>query len=340
MTETITSREGSWHGIGHQIKAGDHIPTALRKANLNWDVESRPLYVGENVYEWDQDGAAPSSRPTDTLLKTHVANVRSDTQRVLGVVGSNYQILQNDELAALVEAVEQGSKAEIESAMELRDGRDVFFLMKNSAFELPGEDEVHTYHLFGNNHAGERSLNILPTSVRIVCENTLNMALYKGRDISLKIKHTPSMKEKIEEAIMVMKRSEELATAFEQQCRYLTTLRCQKTDLNDYFNDVYTTAYGALPEWQEDDSEYTKGEASKITRHDDMISQWTSNFAQEAEEYGDNYWVALNAVTKWIDHSRTVRGATSDPSLRIHTNLLGSAATMKETAFRLAMETV
>ena len=329
----------SWHGIGTKID--DMATSVIKDTDLDWSVEQRPLYIGEPVNVWDEEGVSAKTRPTDSLVKSHVANFRPDTNEVLGVVGSNYQLFQNDELAALVEAVEENANDDtqyVESAMSLRGGRDVFFLLKNSSFELPGEDVMHTYHLFGNNHAGERSVYILPTSIRVVCSNTLNMAMNEAAGRGYKIRHTVSMKDRIGDAIEQMKRSKAAAESFRVQCEALAAKRLSFAEIEDFFGTVYNKHYGETPKWS---SDMSPGDQSKITRKEEIIDQWNSNSASEFHRTNTrSAWNGMNAVTEWVDHGRTVRGDSSrSPSRerRIHSNLLGSAAKMKAMGFEEAL---
>ena len=332
-----TSTMSNWAGIGRKMEESEHIPTAIRNAGLNWDVEQRPLFIGQEVNSWDEEGVARKFIPTEQLAPKHVANYRSDTNDVLAVVGSNYEVFQNDELGALVEAVEQESEAVIESLGSFRGGRDVFFLMKNSSFELPGEDEVHTYHFFGNNHAGERGLTVLPTSFRPFCSNMLNMLLQEGRGTGFKIKHTSSMRGQIQEAITALRKSGEEAARFQTQCEQLAKARVLQSDIEDYFEDCYKAQYGEVANgiWEQMD----RGEKSKITRAEEIKSQWFINLAEERRRTKEptTLWNAMNAVTEWIDHGRTVRGEKKQTGLRAHSNILGSAAKAKEKVFKLAL---
>ena len=331
----MTATQTPWHGIGQTIEDDANL---VESAGLDWTVEQRPLYLGKNVNAWNEDGVTPTTVPTAEKVETHVANYRSDTNEVLAVVGSGYEVFQNDELAELVEAIEGDGDAEVESALSMREGRDVFFLMKNSSFELPGNDKVHTYHIFGNNHSGERSLYVLPTSIRVWCSNMLNM-VYKQSKGGFKIRHTTSMKSRVEEAVEQIKRSKVIAEKFRINCEKLAEKRLQQDQVEDYFDTVYTNQYGAIPEW---DADMSPGDQSKLTRYNDINLDWTQNLGADMERSGTdrNAWLALNSITEWIDHGRTVRGESRGDKMRTHSNLLGSAANMKQMALNEALALV
>ena len=320
-----------WHGIGQSV---DKDANLLEGSGLDWTVEQRPLYLGEKVNAWDENGVTPTTMPTKELVKTHTANYRSDTKEVLAVTGAKYEIFQNEELAALVEAVEDDGQAEVESALSLRGGRDVFFLMKNSSFELPGNDMVHTYHIFGNNHAGERSIYILPTSLRVFCSNMLHM-VYRN-STGFKIRHTSSMKDRVADAISQIKQSQKSAEKFRVTCQQLAEKRLNMRQIKDYWGDVYTKQYGPTPVWHKD---LDAGEKSQITRKEEIMSEFGNALSNESKRTSDslNAWTALNSVTEWVDHGRTVRGEKKGDQLRVHSNMLGSAAKMKSMALETAL---
>lgn len=329
---TITA--APWHGIGQSV---DKDANLLEASGLDWTVEQRPLYLGEPVNKWTEDGVTPTTMPTDELVKTHTANYRSDTNEVLAVTGCNYEIFQNEELAALVEAVEDDGQAEVESALSLRGGRDVFFLMKNSSFELPGNDKVHTYHIFGNNHAGERSIYILPTSLRVWCSNMLHM-VYRN-STGFKIRHTSSMKDRVADAISQIKHSQESAEKFRVTCQQLAEKRLSMRQVTDYWDNVYTKQYGPTPDIKEGWHTLDAGEKSQITRKEEIMTEFSNALSNERKRTEDNLnaWTALNSVTEWIDHGRTVRGEKKGDQLRVHSNMLGSAAKMKSMALETAL---
>tara|TARA_R100001244_G_scaffold84701_1_gene65096 strand:+ start:64 stop:546 length:483 start_codon:yes stop_codon:yes gene_type:complete len=153
-----------------------------------------------------------------------------------------------------------------------------------------------------------------------------------NKKISLTIRHTNSMMERVKNAMEVITQSEELGERFEEQCRHLASKDILKRGLRDYFDKVHVANYGPTP----DPSSEEQGDKAKLSRYFDRMDQWTLNFDEDTRP--TSTWSALNAVTKWVDHDRTVRGEAKDPSLRTYANTLGTAAKMKDRAFAMAME--
>ena len=307
----------------------------LNQYNLDWTVDRRPLFIGHMGNTWTHEGTELEAinDTSSTLLESHVVNTRSDTNEILGVVGKNYQILQNEELLEIAQAVEDKTGAKIVDATSMRKGKDVFFQLSGSDFTLPGNDEVKAYRLYYNNHAGEKPNYWLDTTIRVVCENTLNAAIYEGKKEGIKIRHTMSMKDRIEETILALKESEELAKQFRHTCEYLAS--ATRVNAPDYFEKVYSSAYGQAPDLIE--------EPAKHTRMINMTTQWMDNLSND--HHPTSMWTALNAVTEWADHKRTVRGEAKDDyedsgSLRRYSNLFGTSADFKRKALDVAFEMV
>ena len=303
----------------------------LQQYGLDWTVERKPLFIGYMGPQWNDEGSEVQAMPGNEHLPTHYANVHSKTDEVLGVVGHGYQILQNEELYAIAEAIESETGNKIESGGSFRGGKDVYIQLKGNQFSLPGDDVVEGYRLYYNNHAGEKNNQWVNTTLRVWCQNTLNAALKSGRknEASIMIRHTGNMKDRIEEAIISLKQSDKLAEEFRAVCETLA----KKTivNLESYFTQVYEANYGPTPS---DDPE----QKAKHTRMLNLKEEWNNNF--QGDEHPSSMWTALNAVTEWSDHNRTVRGEAKDSSLRKYSNLFGTSAEFKRKALNIALEMV
>ena len=300
----------------------------LEQYDLDWTVERKPLFIGHMGHQWNDAGSEIQAMPGNEHLPTHYANVHSKTDKVLGVVGHKYQILQNEELLEIAQAVEDKTGAKIVDATSMREGKDVFFQLSGSNFTLPGNDEVKAYRLYYNNHAAEKPNYWLDTTIRVVCENTLNAAIYEGKKEGIKIRHTMSMKDRIEETILALKESEELAKQFRSTCEYLAN--ATRINMPSYFDHVYGATYGQAPDPVE--------EPAKFTRKVKMQDAWRTNF--ERDRHPSSMWTALNAVTEWADHARPVRGEPKDTTLRRHSTLFGTSADFKRKALDVAFQMV
>src|SRR5262249_7894505 len=150
-----------------------------------WKVEKRHLRT------WGGDGATLE-------VPGWFATVRTDTNAVLGVVSSMYRVLQNVEAFSFMDEAIKAGAAMWETAGSLKDGKRVWMLARiPNPVEVRHNDEVKPYALLCMGHDGGMAVHILPTTVRVVCNNTLNLALGKA-DGQLVVRHVQSLKGKIE----------------------------------------------------------------------------------------------------------------------------------------------
>lgn len=310
-------------------EVGSSAFEALCEAGLNWTVERRLLSFDGGLVDSRIGSDLDGPRHPRQLVPGLVGNVRSDTGELLGVVGPRYEIFHNYELLHLAQAVEEESGAVIEMVGSHRGGRDVYFLMKNSSFMLPGEDAVHIYHYFGNNHTGERSLWAIPTSIRPLCENVLGM-ISDGAS-GLRIAHTRSMRDRVTAAVAAIDHSKDQAKIFQAQCERLAAERQSAAQIQEYFEEVYEAQYGS-PVMAPAET-LTRGEKSRQTRRGATLTAWHENLEREGERgLGDlSRWSALNAVTEWSDHQKPTRGD------RAYANFQGASSKFKRRAFSLAL---
>ena len=184
--DTMFSGRGirPWHGLGTVVAGCPTSDEAIKLANLGWDVAQEPLFL--------QDG---------TEVANMFANIRSDTKEVLGCVKGRYSIVQNNEAFQFVDNIisnSQGVEAKYETAGSLFNGKRVFMLVRLPDVSLVGDD-VENYLFVSNSHDGSSGLMAGITNVRVVCNNTLQMA-EKGASRIWKLRHTESIKDKAAEA--------------------------------------------------------------------------------------------------------------------------------------------
>lgn len=153
------SGQTPWHSFGEAAKEAPTATDAIRKAGLNWTVEKVPVFYGEG--KWQAPGI--------------VATMRTDTNEYLGTVTPKYKIFQNSDSFGMIDALlDMGAK--IETAGSLDGGRKVWVLAKLEPWSLLG-DKIDNYLFLANYHDGKGSLTAGSTNVRIVCQNTFDLAI-------------------------------------------------------------------------------------------------------------------------------------------------------------------
>jgi phage/plasmid-like protein (TIGR03299 family) len=173
--KVFTVGEQAWHGLDDNRK-GQRLTAEEAKAYLDWRVKKVPA-----KYE---------GKPVDGAYYT----VREDTDAVLGVVGSQYSVIQNDWLFKLLEPVVNDGACLYETGGSLMGGRKVWALAKlPQAHYIVKDDRVDQYILVTIAHDGSLMFTALYTDVRVVCNNTLTTALNIGGGAHpvVRIKHTP-----------------------------------------------------------------------------------------------------------------------------------------------------
>jgi phage/plasmid-like protein (TIGR03299 family) len=195
QAEAFFALTPAWHGLGTVVDDAPTSADAIRLAHLEWQVEQRPIYT-------DTAQQTLGGGPDKAKVAGWVANVRRDTGDVLGVVSDRYMPVQNAEAFGFCDGLLADGIIRYESAGAMRGGKVVWLLarMPERTDEVAEGDTLHRFILFTNTHDGSRAALVLPTSVRVVCMNTLRLALGRGRGTALKIRHTGEIGDKLEAA--------------------------------------------------------------------------------------------------------------------------------------------
>jgi phage/plasmid-like protein (TIGR03299 family) len=181
--------EVPWHGIGAVLDGVLTSDEAIRAAKLTWTVEQTPVFTANNWAE---------------AIPGYVANVRSDTNEVLGIVSERYCVAQNRDVFAFADdLIGSGRvKCTYETAGSLFNGRRVFMLVNMPKGRIVG-DEYQPYLCLSNAHDGSACLQVFLTGIRVVCNNTLQAALNTAKR-KISIRHLSMMEQRKDEALRTM----------------------------------------------------------------------------------------------------------------------------------------
>ena len=177
----FSTREKPWHGLGTIVAEAPDSKEALGLAGLDWQVIQKKIYTSDR-------------KP----VQGYLANVRDTDGQLLGVVSDRYRVVQNEDAFAFTDAL-LGEGVRYETAGSLQSGRRVWMLAK-----LPNEyiilgEQISPYLVFSNTHDGSGAIKVAMTPVRVVCSNTLNLALHTTKRC-WSAKHTTNIAEKLDEA--------------------------------------------------------------------------------------------------------------------------------------------
>jgi phage/plasmid-like protein (TIGR03299 family) len=203
---------------------------------MDYKVALAPLYAKFS------DDKTLSDKERGTKLEYNFATYRTDNKDVFGVVGNRYRVVQNIEAFGFFDSIVGEGKAIYETAGVLGKGETIFLTAKLPGnIELPGKDIIDLYLLFTMGHDGTTPISVMFTPTRVVCANTLAVALGNGRNKVL-IKHTKSAIDKIKEAGIVMGLATKANDATKEILEAMAKVRISDDQLTEYIKLVFLTA--------------------------------------------------------------------------------------------------
>lgn len=282
--------EPGWHNLGTVFDADADITTSkmLDLAHLsNWDVR-----LAEIVTD------ARTSTPTFEVVRTNPFDKGLDR---LGVVKSRYKVYQNEELYAFGDNIISGGGL-WETAGSINEGKNVFgsLLIDREVIVGAGEanDKTKVYLLVNTSHDGSMAVQASVTPVRVVCANTLQMAL-AGVKQSFKIRHTQTMAGRVIQAQTALGLTYKFVEAFEAEAKALYETALTDNDFDAIIANLYPApeadVKGALVKWE--------------AKRDTLFDIWNDSAAGPKTTLGTHgtAWGALNALTERVDWYRAPR---------------------------------
>lgn len=269
-------RETPWHGLGTKVMEAPDSEGALIAAGLNWNVIQEPIFTGENE-----------------PIRGYKANIRDSDRRVLGVVTDRYKVIQNHEAFAFTDEL-LGQGVRYETAGSLQDGKKVWLLAHMPHEYIISGERISPYLLFSNTHDGSGAIKVALTPIRVVCNNTLNLALSTAKR-SWSMVHTGDIRSKMQEArdtlFMAERYMDELGKEFE--ALRLKKLPDQK--VMEYIEVLLPVEDGLTPQ-----------QIKNIERlREDMKIRYFD--APDLQDTGKNAYRFINAVSDFATHAKPLR---------------------------------
>jgi phage/plasmid-like protein (TIGR03299 family) len=327
------SRSDHWHRLGQSVGHTMTAREALDAAHLsNWNVRKMPLQVPLQPILTDDGVTTPSPLAVPDYYATVRTNPIHGGTDVLGVVGSKYEPVQNEESCELLDALTDESGAHFETAGALRGGRETFITMKlPNTMVFDGRDGSHDrtefYLAALNSHDGSSAWRGLITPVRIVCANTQSAAIGSAK-ASFSIRHTGGAKASIAEARAALKLTWRAIDVFETEAAALYATPMDTDDMRRFANTLLEV----------DDAATTATLRHRREKASGIVKLWTSS--PTIAPIAGTRWAAYNAVTEYLDHVVPVRGArtsaaASEARALRNINSAGSTSSLKSQAFRM-----
>lgn len=324
----VLNKTPAWHGLGTVVQDAPTPSEALQIAGLDWQVEQWPM-------------SATNGEGSKIGVPDQVLNVRSDTRTPLGIVTTNYTPIQNSELSDFCELLaEQGDTVKVESAGSIRNGGKVWFLLKGESFSVRKKDEVCPYILVSNGHDGGTALRCTPTTVRVVCSNTLHMVIPRKERGQLKVKeacyvanHLGDIRQKVEDAKQALELYGRSLAATRELIDEAAAKQMKREDVQSFFLQCYTRDFGAIAS-----SPQNATEERARTKSQEAFASFSERFDAEKHLAGATAWNAFNAYTGWSQNDRTFwKDESKESERRIGSQLFGQDAERAAKSLVLAL---
>ena len=268
---------------------------AMELSGLDWAVEQAPLITGNGI-----------------SVDTHKALLRSDTSKVLGVVGRDYMPIQNTTAFAFFDVIAEKYGASYEYAGIIKEGKKIFLQAKlGQSFQAAPGDTVESYITLVTAHDGSSSLRAFLTPIRLFCQNQLIRAI-KSATTNIALKHTPNVNDRIRAAMDVFQMSSQAFEVFEGKAKYLAQKVVDRQMVAKFLAEIIVDTGSTRARNQRDKVE-------------ELFHHGRGNTGKTA-------WHLYNAATEFVDHERS-----SDAEKALESAMFGSGALLKEKAFEIAL---
>ena len=265
-----------WHGIGTVVEECPNSEEALRLAGLDWKVEQKDVCTSDGV-----------------LVSGYKANVRDFDQSVLGIVSDRYQVVQNEEAFAFTDEL-LGGGVRYETAGALQGGRRTFLLARLPQRFIIAGDEVEPYFVIMNSHDGSCSIKAAMTPVRVVCQNTLNLAFRTAKRTWM-TKHTSNILDRIDDARTTLQFAEQYMKELGKGVDELARRRLTDKKAMEYMSEFFPVTADMTAAQRK----------NNLALLGDMKARYFD--APDLRDMGKNGYRFVNAVSDFAPHAEPIR---------------------------------
>lgn len=324
-------KEKAWHGLGQIISDYPTSAEAIKHAGLNYSVEKRPLFT----YDTENQNGDPDNDLIipEVEVPGFFANVRTDTDEVLGVVGKDYEIVQNVNAFAFFDSIVGGKDGiRYETAGALGKGEKVFITAKLPDYIRVGKNDLIEQYLFlTTSHDGFGSITAAFTPVRIVCANTLNAAL-RNHSNCIKIRHTASANDRLKQAHHLMGITNQLAQEMEEIFNHWSRVKISDRHVRRLIQIAMAPNKEVL-------QNLAQGKPDELSAtFNNMVSSVMeyalSSPSQQEETTKGTVFGAYNAITGYFQNVRNYK----DEEAKFKSIMYGTGLQRSQKAFELCSE--
>lgn len=269
-------RKTPWHGLGTRVIEAPGSKEALALAGLDWKVIQEPIYTEKKE-----------------AIEGYKVNVRDSDRKVLGVVSDRYKIVQNQEAFAFTDGL-LGEGIRYETAGSLQNGKRVWILARLPHEYIISGERITPYLVFFNSHDGTGAIKAALTPIRVVCQNTLNLALSTAKR-SWSMIHTGNIQDKMQEARATLFMAEKYMDSLGKEFENLRRKKLTEQQVKEYIEILLPMEDGSTPQQIKN---------IKKLREDMKIRYFE---APDLKGVGNNGYRFVNAVSDFATHSMPLR---------------------------------
>lgn len=282
--EMAYAGEKPWHKLGTQVPGLMTTEEALQAAHLDWEVEKVPVLSSKDL----------------TTVPDAFTVIRKDNNQPLGIVSARYQPISNAEAFRFFDVALGEGQGNIDTIGVLGRGERVWCLAKMpDTFEaLPG-DPVERYLLCWDSHDGSKSLEVLFTNIRVVCNNTLTAALHSCSN-KVAIKHTSNWEHRLELAHLMLHQSEEYWENMKEIIRLLARSSITRVEVGAFLDAMFPERINKKT-----------GKVMEPEGREAVLRLMEEGRGSDIPGVRGSKWGLFNAYSEYLDHERRVRRGTN-----------------------------
>ncbi|MDR6522172.1 DUF932 domain-containing protein [Variovorax gossypii] len=330
-----------WHRLGHHLPFRQPLEVWAQQAGMDWTIQETPVrFMTDGVPAGDEPGSGDSLQTLESFAEQKVL-YRSDTRAALSVVSSRYQVVQPREVLEFYRDLTEIGGYEMETAGVLKGGRKVWALARTGKQAvLKGNDIVNGYLLLATSCDGTLATSVTPTTVRVVCSNTLTVALDSTSNV-IRVPHSTSFDAD------AVKRQLGIAVGqwddFMYRMKLLSERKVKSGEAMQYIERVL---YGPMESGRLDGVDVHAAPSVDQPPAPPVPRGWAARKILELYEgkgrgaelsaAKGTTWGLLSAMTEFVDHERRARSH----EYRLDSAWFGQGAALKQRALEQALELV
>lgn len=269
-------RTAPWSGLGSCVSEAPTSSEAIRLAGLDWSVYQRDLMTDSGI-----------------VVPGFKANLRDSDNKVLGVVTNRYKIVQNEDAFAFTEAL-LGEGVRYETAGSLFGGKRTWILARLPHQYIIAGDKITPYMVFMNSHDGTSGIKVAMTPIRVICQNTLNLALSKAKR-SWSANHVGDINGKLDDARNSLLYADQYMTELGKTIDELNRKKLSDKQVYEYIDMMFPLAENA-----------TDQQKKNILHIKEDVKQRYFE-APDLQHVGRNAYRFVNAVSDFATHAKPLR---------------------------------